>query len=68
VILDVDQLDIDAFLGEQALLRCDEERPVADPDEVRDPQRLGLGGAHGNQPNCRSKRTETQPNSHLFAS
>ena len=34
MILDVDQLDLDAFPGEEALLLGDEERPVADPDRI----------------------------------
>ena len=39
----VDQLDLDPFLGEEALLLRDEQGPKADPDEIADPQRLGVG-------------------------
>ncbi len=36
------ELDLDAFPGEEALLLGDEQRPIADPDQIADPQRLGL--------------------------
>ena len=45
MILDVDQLDLDAFPGEEGLLLGEEQRAVAHPHEIEDPQRLGLGDA-----------------------
>jgi hypothetical protein len=68
VDFDVDQLDLDALVGEETLLLGDEERPVADPDEVGDAQRLGVREAHENQPDCRCQAAKTKPNSHFSAS
>ena len=42
VVVDLDQLDLEPFLGEEALFLRDEQRPEADPGEIADPQRLGL--------------------------
>ena len=42
VDLDADQLDLVALRREEAFLLRDEQRPVTDPDEVGDAQRLGL--------------------------
>ena len=46
----VDQLDLDALLGEEALLLGEEQRPVAHPREIEDPQRLGVGAPIGAAP------------------
>ena len=70
VDLVVDQLDLDPFLGEEALLLGEEQRPVAHPREIEDPQRLGLGDAReagGDADGC-CQADRPMPSSHFSAS
>ena len=68
MILDVDQLDFDPLVSEEAFLPRHEQRPKPDPGEVENPQRLGLRDAHRINQTAAAKAAKTKANSHFFAS